>query len=255
EQDEEDESKAITDANIQMQNLFTDPGKLDNYLDTEAIDWKSDEQADYNEKSDTKKIDLSYYDDDINKCVENQVKMGLSQENARTFCQNLANYTGNSDITKDDQDLPVNYQNREYVTGSDTGSHTAAYDEDYFKSLEAYFTRDKESLVDPLEGGDFDVPHGSNPQTDHRKNKIESNPHSHNFGMDGPTYDHFGNKVVDEANTSEPDSYTHEHNSNIDDNDHITTHMDPTQKQMGQQNIEQIPAENDNESMQGLGQD
>lgn len=117
---------SMMDSNIKLQNQPTNPGKLDNYLNNEAIDWNSDEEADYNEKSDTKKIDLSYYDDDINKCIDNQVKMGLSEENARDFCSNLANYEGDGAIKSEDENLPVKYENREYVPGTDTGSRTAS---------------------------------------------------------------------------------------------------------------------------------
>ncbi len=189
---------AFKEGNLQQQNQFTDPGKLDNYLSTEAIDWHSDAEADYNEKSDTKEIDLSYYDDDINKCVDEQVKNGLSQENARSFCNNLANYNGADDIQENDEQLPVNYQNREYVEGSDTGSHIA-------------------SIVDDGE------------------NNLSAEPATHNYkdgGDDfGPTFNHIQNDSTDGDGHSggdgendiedEPDTINVSDNSNLDDNQHI----------------------------------
>lgn len=328
-------------ADLQLQNSPTVPGKLDNYLDQEAIDWKSDVEADYNEKSDTKKIDLSYYDDDINKCVDEQVKNGLSQENARDFCQNLANYEGDGAIKDDSEQDPIKYENREYVTGTDTGSHTAAISDviddqpgssfddqsgedlqnciddamsqddslseedatqqcqddlqnaknaankmiencvkakmkhddklseedatkecnDAFKDssrydaelMDAYFTRDKENQIDPLVGGDEDIPH-EDPVEGHGENNIDKNPHSHDMSADGPTYDHFGNRVIDTADVGTPDTYQSDHNSTLDDNGHIETHMDEGQKGVGQQ-LSDIPAEKDSDSAMGLAQD
>jgi hypothetical protein len=227
-------SGSLEEADLKMQNQYTDPGKLDNYLSTEAIDWNSDAAADYNEKSDTKKIDLSYYDDDINKCVDAQVKNGLSQENARMFCQNLANYNGDSDITPDDQLLPVKYENREYVTGSDTGSHVAQVtttndtsaadvansptigkkkkknmsadtylqDKGYPKHIET--STDPDMSTDPKTLGDF----SGGPSFDHIvPDRADGDGHS---GGDGE------NDLEDD-----PDYIKFDHNSSLDDNDHV----------------------------------
>jgi len=253
---------AFKGGNLQQQNQFTDPGKLDDYLDTEAIDWHSDAEADYNEKSDTKEIDLSYYDDDINKCVEDQVKNGLSQENARSFCNNLANYNGDGGIEEKDELQPVKYENREYVEGSDTGSHTAAIvddsepasvddntsDGDFIEEMEgfledvekdlgldddqtkqAYYPTAETVEHDPLE----DSPEIGSPVTGHGPNSIDDNFHTHDLSNDGPAYDQFGDNRVDEANNMQPDTYTGQNDSNLDNNDHIRKHMHPAQKTVG----------------------
>lgn len=251
-------SKKKKQSTLNMQNQFTDPGKLEKYLDTEAIDWKSDEEADYNEKSDTKKIDLSYYDDDINKCVDEQKMNGLSEQDARNFCNNLANYNGDEGATDKDELLPVKYENRDYIEGSDTGSHVASVVDNALKLLDAYFTREKESLVDPLAGGDGDIPQESDVEDNHPENSIGNGDgdgaHTHNMGNSGPAYDHFGNKVYNEANLTMPDEFTTQSNSTLEGNDHITEHMHKSQKDMADQNLERIPAEDDNASMRGLSQ-
>jgi hypothetical protein len=244
---------ALKKGTLNFQNQFTDPGKLDNYLDTEAIDWSSDEEADYNEKSDTKKIDLSYYDDDINKCVDEQVKNGLSQENARTFCQNLANYNGDGAIKADDQLLPVKYENREYVPGSDTGSHEASTEiplltEDELAILDA--ARDTSSGGRHQDTGKYITGHG--------ENNLKSKPHNHTLGADGPTYDNMG---VDESNTSDsPAEYSMNAHEGLDDNDHvddgdflseISNFLEQVQQDLGMKQAYLAPSQTDNDPLEG----
>jgi hypothetical protein len=232
---DDEEPLDVADANLKEQNQHTAPDKLKDYNNNNDIDWNSDAEADYNEKSDENKIDLSYYDDDIGKCVEEQVKNGLSQEDSRKFCNNLANSEGATGIT-DDND-------------TDSTTETLGATEETKEAYISTAQRDGEG------GGDADTPqeYGSDPVDGHRKNRLLVNPHTHDYGTDGPDYNHYGDQPVDEANTSNVDTYKTQQNSTLEGNDHIDTHMDKKHKAMATKHMQHIPKENNALAMRGLG--
>ena len=123
----------VMNAALQQQNQHTDPGKLQEYNNDidKAIDWYSDAEADYNEKSKNRIIDLSYYDDDINKCVDEQVKNGLSQEDARKFCNSLADVEGAGGIRQPGENV-------EYTPEDNNREASSSYS---YEDLQSYFAK------------------------------------------------------------------------------------------------------------------
>jgi hypothetical protein len=163
---------------------------------------------------------------------------------------NIDSLLGGAEKKKKKQD-----DTEEEDLNTDQDGETAKASREEEETKEAYISTSQRD-GDSLEGGDNDtIDVGSNATLGHRKNRLEVNPHKHDYGTDGPDFNHFGDEPVDEANTSEVDTYNTQQNSTLEGNDHIDTHMTQKHKKMSTQHLQNIPKESDNQSMQGLGQD